>query len=210
MNISPKPIEDYCRAHTTPLPAVFDTLRDDTYGNLGQPQMQVGLLEGRFLSVLVGITGARRVLEFGTFSGFSALAMASALPEDGELITCDIDERPLVFAKKAWDASPHGQKIKFRLGRGLDTVKTITGPFDLAFIDADKENYENYWDATIPLMRQGGLIVVDNVLWSGKVLDPQEKSDKEIAAFNEKARKDPRLEMVMLPVRDGMLLARVK
>lgn len=208
MNISPKPIEDYCRAHTTPLPPEFDQLREDTYANLGQPQMQVGLLEGRFLSLLVGITGAKRVLEFGTFSGFSSLAMASALPEGGELITCDIDERPLVYAKKAWEASPHGKKIKFRLGAGLDTAKTLTGPFDLAFIDADKENYENYWEATIPLMRPGGLIVADNVLWSGRVLDPKEKSDKEIAAFNERARKDLRVEMVMLPVRDGMLLAR--
>lgn len=208
MNISPKPIEDYCRAHTTALPPVFDTLRDDTYGNLGQPQMQVGLLEGRFLSVLVGISGAKRVLEFGTFSGFSTLAMASALPEGGEIITCDIDERPQVYARKAWDASPHGKKIKFRLGPALETVKNLSGYFDLAFIDADKENYENYWDATIPLMRPSGLIVVDNVLWSGRVLDPQEKSDKEIAAFNEKARQDPRVEMVMLPVRDGMLLAR--
>jgi caffeoyl-CoA O-methyltransferase len=90
----------------------------------------------------------------------------------------------------------------------MQTVKELKGPFDLAFIDADKENYENYWDATLPLMRQGGLVVVDNVLWSGTVLDPKEKSDKEIAAFNEKARKDPRVEMVMLPVRDGMLLAR--
>lgn len=208
MNITPKEIEDYCRSHTTALPAVFDELRANTYGNLGQPQMQVGLLEGRFLGILVSITGAKRVLEFGTFSGFSALAMASSLPEDGELITCDIDERPLVYARKAWEASPHGKKIKFRLGPGLETVKTLTGQFDLAFIDADKENYEKYWDATISLMRPGGLIVVDNVLWSGTVLSPKEKSDKEIAAFNEKARKDPRVEMVMLPVRDGMLLAR--
>lgn len=208
MNITPKEIEDYCRLHTTGLPKIFDQLREDTYANLGQPQMQVGLLEGRFLGILVAITGAKRVLELGTFSGFSALAMASALPEGGEVITCDIDERPLTYARKAWDASPHGKKIQFRLGKGLDTLKTLKGPFDLAFLDADKENYESYWEAVLPLLRQGGLVVVDNVLWSGRVLAPQEKSDKEIAAFNERARKDPRVEMVMLPVRDGMLLAR--
>lgn len=208
MNITPKEIEDYCRLHTTALPKVFDELREDTYANLGQPQMQVGLLEGRFLGMLVSLTGAKRVLELGTYSGFSALAMASALPEDGELITCDIDERPLKFARKAWEASPHGRKIKFRLGPGLETIKTLQGPFDLVFMDADKENYENYWEAVIPLVRPGGLIVVDNVLWSGTVLNPKEKSDKEIAAFNERARKDERVEKVMLPVRDGMLLAR--
>jgi caffeoyl-CoA O-methyltransferase len=210
MNITPKEIEDYCRSHTTALPKVFDELKEDTYANLGQPQMQVGLLEGRFLSLLVAITGAKRVLELGTFSGFSALAMASALPEGGELITCDIDERPLRFARKAWDASPHGKKIESRLGPGLQTIASLNGPFDLVFLDADKENYENYWEAVMPLVRSGGLIVVDNVLWSGRVLSPTEKSDKEIAAFNELARRDTRVEMVMLPVRDGMLLARKK
>jgi caffeoyl-CoA O-methyltransferase len=210
VNITPKEIEDYCRTLTSGLPKVFDELREDTYANLGQPQMQVGLLEGRFLSLLVAITGAKRVLELGTFSGFSALAMASALPEGGELITCDVDERPLRFARKAWEASPHGKKIQFRLGPGLQTISSLGGSFDLVFLDADKENYENYWEAVMPLVRPGGLLVVDNVLWSGSVLDPKEKSDKEIAAFNERARKDPRVEMVMLPVRDGMLLARKK
>jgi caffeoyl-CoA O-methyltransferase len=208
MNITPKEIEDYCRAHTTPLPAVFDELRKATYEKLSAPQMQVGLLEGRFLGLLVSLVGAKRVLEFGTFSGFSGLAMASALPEDGELVTCDVDPKATGLAREFWEKSPHGKKIQLKLGPALETVKTLTGPFDLAFIDADKANYENYWEASLSLLRPGGLLVVDNVLWSARVLNPQEKSDREIAAFNRKAHGDPRVEMVMLPVRDGMLLAR--
>jgi caffeoyl-CoA O-methyltransferase len=208
MNITPKEIEDYCRDHTTPLPAVFDELRKATYEKLSAPQMQVGLLEGRFLGFLVSLTGAKRVLEFGTFSGFSGLAMASALPEDGELVTCDVDPKATNLAKEFWSKSPHGKKIQLKLGPALETVKTLTGPFDMAFIDADKSNYENYWEASLSLLRPGGLIVVDNVLWSGRVLNPQEKSDKEINAFNRKAHEDKRVEVLMLPVRDGMLLAR--
>jgi caffeoyl-CoA O-methyltransferase len=208
MKLVPEEIENYCRAHTTPLPPLFDELKNVTFEKLNAPQMQVGLLEGRFLAVLAGLCNARRVLEFGTYSGFSALAMASALPDDGELITCDIDPKATSVAQEFWDKSPHGKKIHLKLGPGSETVKTLKAPFDLVFIDADKAGYRGYWDASLPLVRKGGLVVVDNVLWSGKVLDPREKSDFEIQAFNEYAKTDPRVEIVMLPVRDGMLLAR--
>lgn len=201
-------IEEYCRAHTTPLPAVFDRLREETYAKLQAPQMQVGLLEGRFLGFLVALSGAKRVVEIGTFSGFSALAMASALPEDGKLITCDVDPRATELAQKFWNESPHGKKIELRLGPASETLDRLEGPFDLVFIDADKAGYKTYWEKCLPKMRQGGLIVVDNVLWSGRVLNPQEKSDHDIRAFNAHAMADPRVELVMLPVRDGMLLAR--
>lgn len=201
-------IETYCRNHSTPLPPLFDRLREETYAQLPLPQMQVGLLEGRFLHLLVAITGAKNVLEFGTFSGFSALAMAEALPADGKLITCDTDPRATALAQKYWQESAHGKKIDFRLGPGLETVIGLPGPFDLVFIDADKPNYIAYWDACVPKVRQGGLIVVDNVLWSGKVLNPQEKSDHEIHAFNSHASKDKRMQSVMLPIRDGIFVAR--
>lgn len=208
MDLVPEKIEDYCRAHTTPLPDLFGKLRDATFASLNAPQMQVGLLEGRFLGMLVAISGAKRVLEFGTFSGFSALAMASALPEDGQLITCDIDPRATDLARKFWAESPHGRKIELRLGPGAETVDQLSGEFDLVFIDADKAGYKTYWEKSLPKLRKGGLMVVDNVLWSGRVLNPQEKSDREIVAFNEHARKDARVEIVMLPIRDGILIAR--
>lgn len=213
MNLTDKKIEDYCRAHTSPLPPVFDELKEATYSQMKLPQMQVGLLEGRFLAMLAAITGARRVLELGTFTGFSSLAMARALPDDGKLITCDIDDRAAGMAKLYWAKEPAGKKIELRLGPALETLDALAEAgevFDLAFLDADKQNYIAYWDKIVPMMRIGGLLVVDNVLWSGSVLNPQEKSEWDIVNFNSHARKDPRVEMVMLPVRDGMLLARTK
>lgn len=208
MKITPKEIEDYCRAHSTPLPPLFDELREATFAELEYPQMQVGLLEGRFLALLAGLVSAKRVLEFGTFSGYSALALASALPEGGEVVTCDIDPKVKDFTARYWAKSEHGKKIRLELGAGVDTLPKLRGPFDLVFIDADKPGYRAYWDGSLPLLRPGGLLVVDNVLWSGAVLAPKEENDHHIHAFNEYARQDPRVELVMLPVRDGMLLAR--
>lgn len=208
MKLVSEEIEEYCKNHTTALPGIFDDLREATYQKLNAPHMQVGLLEGRFLSLLVKLMGAKRVLEFGTFSGYSSLAMASGLPEDGKLITCDVDPRATDLAKEFWNRSEHGKKIELRLGPALDTLKSLQGPFDLVFIDADKANYPRYWKESLPLLRKGGLFVVDNVLWSGRVLSPQEKSDHDIHGFNEMAIQEAGMEMVMLPVRDGMLLAR--
>jgi caffeoyl-CoA O-methyltransferase len=208
MQLVAKEIEEYCRIHTTSLPAAFDRLREETYAKLEMPQMQVGLLEGRFLGMLVAITNAKSVLEVGTFTGFSALAMASALPEDGKLITCDVSEVSTEIAKRHWADSPHGKKIEFRMGPAATTIDTLSGPFDLVFLDADKGNYKTYWEKSLPKLRRGGLLVVDNVLWSGRVLNPQEQSDHDIVAFNKHAAKDPRVEIVMLPVRDGIMLAR--
>lgn len=211
MNLVDKRIEDYCRQHTSPLPMVFDELKEATYAEMKLPQMQVGLLEGRFLGMLVALSGARRVLELGTFTGFSALAMARALPEDGKLVTCDLDDRCTGMAKLYWAKDPAGAKIELRLGPALDSLAAMEKAqetFDLAFMDADKQNYVAYWEKIVPMLRQGGLLCVDNVLWSGTVLAPKEKSDFDIVQFNEHARKDARVELVMLPVRDGMLLAR--
>jgi caffeoyl-CoA O-methyltransferase len=141
------------------------------------------------------------------FTGYSGLMMAEGLPEDGELITCDVDPKAEAMAKRYFAQSPHGKKIHVRIGPALETIKTLKGPIDMVFIDADKENYSNYYDAVLPLLRKGGLLVADNVLWSGKVLNPKEPTDLAIVAFNDKVARDTRVEKVLLTVRDGMMLA---
>jgi len=210
MQLTAPEIEAYCRDHTTPLSPLFDEMKTATFAELHSPQMQVGMLEGSFLKMLVALTGAKRVLEFGTFSGYSALAMAEALPADGELITCDINPRVKDFTARFWAQSPHGKKIHLEVGPGQETLGRLTGPFDLTFIDADKAGYRAYFDGSLRLLKAGGLIVVDNVLWSGRVLSPQDKSDHEIHGFNEYAKTHPGVDILMLPIRDGMLLARKK
>jgi caffeoyl-CoA O-methyltransferase len=200
-------IENYAAAKSAAESALFKELAWRTYAEAKWPQMQVGHLEGAFLRLLVRICRARRVLEIGTFTGYSALAMAEGLPADGELVTLDLDPENTRMAREFWDKSGQGKKIRLVLGPALETLATLTGPFDLVFIDADKENYKNYWEACLPKVRQGGLIVADNVLWSGRVLDPQDETDRAIAAFNEHVAQDGRVEAVMLPVRDGMTLA---
>jgi caffeoyl-CoA O-methyltransferase len=207
--VSPE-IERYTEDHTTPRPALFDELREVTYGKMRDPHMQVGRVEGTLLKMLVALMGARRVLEIGTFTGFSALSMAEALPDDGKLITCDIDPEAVAIARSFFDRSPHGKKIEVRLGDALDTVRSLPEEpsFDLVFLDADKERYSTYFDHVLPRVRRGGLIVADNTLWSGQVLAPEKASDHAIVAYNRKIAEDPRVENVLLPVRDGMMLAR--
>jgi caffeoyl-CoA O-methyltransferase len=141
------------------------------------------------------------------FTGYSALMMAEGLSEDARLITCEIDPRAEAIAHRYFAESPHGDKITIRMGPALETIKTLTGPLDLVFIDADKSNYANYYEACLPLLKPGGLIVADNVLWSGKVLHPNDPNDHAIVAFNRLVQSDPRVENVCLTVRDGMMLA---
>ncbi|QSQ13313.1 O-methyltransferase [Myxococcus landrumensis] len=205
--VSPE-AEEYARTHSvTPAP-LFEELKDITLARTSSPGMQVGPVEGAFLKMLVSLTRAGRVLEIGTFTGYSALMMAEGLPDDGELITCDINPETSEIARSFFARSPHGRKIQLKFGPALETLKTLRGPFDVAFIDADKGNYGAYWDAVVPLVRAGGLVVVDNVLWSGRVMSPESDVDHSMAAFNDKVRKDARVEPVMLTVRDGMTLAR--
>lgn len=201
-------IEEYAREHSTPESELFREISQYTRENTPLPQMQSGHIEGLFLRMLVQAIGAKKVLEIGTFTGFSALMMAHGLPEDGKLITCDVNEEWTGAAKKFWARDPHGKKIDLRLGPALETVRKLEGPFDLVFIDADKENYIHYWDECMPKVRHGGFVVVDNVLWSGRVLDPRDKMDKAVVAFNDHARNDSRVDLVMLTVRDGITLAR--
>ena len=197
-------IEQYAFDHTSEEGELLRRLEEETYEKLEIPQMTTGRIEARFLKLLARLVGAQRILEIGTFGGYSALSMAEALPEGGTLVTCDEDPVAIAFAQKYFSESPHGKKIKQMEGPALESIEKLTGTFDMAFIDADKINYSNYYEAILPMIRPGGLIAVDNVLWSGRVLDPQDESDRAIHEFNEWVVKDQRVESVLLTVRDGL------
>jgi caffeoyl-CoA O-methyltransferase len=207
ISLIPESIQNYADAFSTPESALFAELARETRATQAEHRMMVGHIEGTLLSLLVRLSGARRVLEIGTFTGYSALSMASGLPDDGELITCDIDPGATAIARRYWDRSPHGRKIQLRLGPALDTIAALSAPVDFVFIDADKPGYIGYWEAVVPLVRSGGAILADNVLWSGRVLDPTEPNDRALAAFNEHVRRDGRVAHVLLPIRDGITLA---
>ena len=200
-------IEQFARDHTTPESDLFARLREETYRTMASPQMQVDRIEGELLKLLVRLTGARLILEIGTFTGYSALMMAAGLPNDGRLITCEVDPMAEAIARRYFAESPHGSKIDLRMGPALETIKSLTGPLDLVFIDADKPNYSNYYQASMPLLKPGGLIIADNVLWSGKVINPKDEKDHAIVAFNKLVQSDSRVENVCLTVRDGIMLA---
>jgi predicted O-methyltransferase YrrM len=201
-------IEKYAYEHTQDEGDLLAQLEKETYASLEIPHMITGRIEGRFLKMLVHLLKAKRVLEIGTFGGYATLSMAAALPKDGQLFTCDIDPQAIAFAKRFFSQSEHGSKITLLEGPALESLKTLSGPFDFAFIDADKENYWNYYEAIFPMIVPGGLIVVDNVLWSGRVLNPVDASDKAIHQFNERVVQDVRVEPVMLTVRDGIYCLR--
>ena len=211
LTLVPEDIERYAMAHTTPLPPLLEELMEETKKEFGDlARMISGQPEGMLLQALAAAIGAQRILEIGTFTGFSAQMMAAALQDDGELITCDISPKHLEMARRYFDRSPHGKKITVREGPALDTIKTLEPPFDLVFIDADKTNYQNYYEACLPLLAPRGLIAVDNVLWSGQVLDPNTDDARAIVAFNSHVRNDPRVTCVMLTVRDGITLIRLR
>src|ERR1700756_2567554 len=201
-------IEQFAQDYTEPETDLYARLREETYRTMQRPEMQVGLIEGRFLQMLVRLVGARNILELGMFTGYSTLMMAEALPDDGRLITCEIDPKAEAIARRYFAESPNGYKIDVRMGPALETIKALSGPLDFVFIDGDKPNYSNYYEACLPLLKPGGLIVADNVLWSGKVIDPQDESDYAIVAFNRLVQSDDRVENVCLTIRDGMMLAR--
>lgn len=208
LTLVPEEVEAYARAHSDLPGPLFEELAAETREKMELHRMQVGPLEGAFLRLLVKLTGARRVLEIGMFTGYSALMMAEGLPEDGELTTCDVDPKAEAIARRYFAKSPHGHKIHVRMGPALDTVKTLQGPLDLVFLDADKENYLRYFEAVLPLLKPGGLLVADNTLWSGRVLKPEAQSDLALVAFNDRVAKDDRVERVQLTLRDGVTLVR--
>ncbi len=201
-------LEAYCAASTTAVRPLHERLREETYRDVEKPHMQVGPIEGRLLMLLVKMSGAKRAVEIGTFTGYSALNIAEGLPEDGELYCLDVDAGTTAIARRYWDESPWGSRIELRLGDARETLASIPDPIDFVFIDADKLGYAAYWEALVPRMPSGGLIVIDNVLWSGRVLDPQAERDHAIVAFNAMVAADDRVEQVMLTVRDGVTIAR--
>lgn len=207
LTLVPDAIERYAVAHSSPMDDVYERLREETLTSTDLPQMQVGPLEGRLLTLLTRLTGARLAVEVGTFTGYSALSIAEGMGNGGRLVTCDKNPVTTAIARKYWDQAPWGDRIELRLGDATETVARIDGPVDLVFIDADKSNYVTYWETLLPKVRPGGLLIVDNVLWSGTVLDPQEDSARAITAFNEHVRLDSRVEHVMLTVRDGITVA---
>jgi len=209
-DITDPAIEAYAAEHSSPEPPLLEELAAATREFSEAHGMMVGRLEGRFLKLLVAISGARRVLEIGTFTGYSALSMAEALPADGQIVTCELSERHGEMAQRFIDRSPYRTMINIRLGPAIETLAVLDGEFDFAFIDADKPGYLAYYEAVLPLLRSGGLIVTDNVLWSGQVLDVRDESRDTVAlrAFNERVAADHRVECVMLPIRDGVTLIR--
>jgi caffeoyl-CoA O-methyltransferase len=204
MEITNPRLEEYAERLTTAHEGLLAELSAETASELGSEQMLTGPVAGRFLETLVWFGQPRRVLEIGTFSGHSALSMAAALPEGGHIDACEIDPERAAFAQRYFDQSPHGSKITLHLGPAAETIAGLEGEFELVFIDADKEGYVAYYDAVVPRLAAHGLIVADNTLWSGRVLD----GEGPLVQFNEHVAADPRTVQVLLPIRDGMTLIR--
>jgi caffeoyl-CoA O-methyltransferase len=208
--IVPDEIEEYAAAHTTPPSELLQRLAEETRATLPAPGMLTGTIEGRFLELLVFVSGAGRVLELGTYSGYSSISMAAGLSADGHIDTCEVDERHAEVARRYIAEAGLADRITVHLGPAQETIERLGGTFDFVFIDADKENYVNYYEAVLPKLSERGLIAADNTLWSGRVLDESDDSEstRAITAFNEHVRADGRVTSVMLTVRDGVTLIR--
>lgn len=200
----------YAERFSAQEPAVLRRLRLETYRRRLIPQQIAGPLQGRLLALLARLCRARRVLEIGTFVGYSALCFAEAVPKTGRVITIDCDPSILPFTRRYFSQVPYGKKISVEIGQALTIVPNLKGPFDLVYIDADKVNYVRYYDAVFPKVRKAGLIVADNLFWSGAVLDParRDADTRALRAYARKVRGDQRVEPVLLTVRDGLLVAR--
>jgi caffeoyl-CoA O-methyltransferase len=205
-------IDAYCISQSTPASEVRNSLEAHTRANVPWSVMLTGPLEGALLGFLCRLVGAKRVLEFGTYTGYSALSMAEALPPDGEVVTLDIDPENTAVARKYWAKSPDGAKIRLVLGPASETVRTLTGTFDLVFIDADKPGYWDYFQAGLERLSDRGLVVVDNCLFSGEVLDGAARTPngEAIRHFNDRIKEATHLDRVLLPLRDGVYLIRKK
>jgi caffeoyl-CoA O-methyltransferase len=209
-NIVSADIEAYSQAHSTPESDLCRALREETQQRMESPQMIVGPLEGAFLKMMTQLVQATSVLEIGTFTGYSALCFAEALPTDGIVITCEIDDESAALARVYFMRSPVGKKIELRMGPALDTMHHLRGPFDLIFIDADKINYVNYYQRALDLLSPQGVILIDNVLWSGEVLKqpPPDEQTAAIQKLNRMVSADPGVSAVLVTIRDGVLVVR--
>ena len=209
-NIIDDNIETYVRQHNADSTPLLNELELATHETMEMPEMLSGPLAGQFLKMLVTLIQAKRILEIGMFTGYATLHFAEALPESGEIVTCELDKDRIAFATRFFERSPHGKKIKILRGEALPNVKKLIPAFDIVFIDADKTNYLNYYQEAVRLARTGGLIVVDNALWGGGVLSPQDDESRTIDQLNKTIKSDARVEAVLLTIRDGMQVVRKK
>lgn len=201
-------IEAYCAAHSSQGTTLHRRLAEETHRDFRSPQMMVGDLEGAFLAFLARASGAARILEIGTFTGCSALWLAGALPPGGELLCVDRDPQAVEVARRYLTEAGLADRVTFRVGPALEQLAGLDGAFDLVFLDADKRGYLHYLEWALPRLSPRGLVVADNVLWSGRVLDPKDEDDHALVAFARRIDDDPSLERVMVPLRDGLLLVR--
>ena len=213
MHFISQELEDYIEKHSEKEPALLADLNKETYQKILLPRMLSGHFQGRVLSMLSKLIRPVHILEIGTYTGYSALCLCEGMQENGQLHTIDIKEELVDFQRKHFDKSPWGKQIIQHLGEAVDIIPTIELKFDLVFIDADKENYLNYFELIVPKMNKGGIILSDNVLWSGKVLEPlnpKDLSTKILLEYNHLVATDPRVETVLLPIRDGLTISRVR
>ena len=212
MHFISEDLEDYVANHSQAEPELLAKLNKETHQKIMQPRMLSGHFQGRVLSMLSKLIRPKNILEIGTYTGYSALCLCEGMQENGQLHTIDIKEELVDFQRKHFDKSAWGHQIVQHLGEGIGIIPTIDLTFDLVFIDADKENYLNYFELIVPKMNKGGIILSDNVLWSGKVVEPLQKNDlstKVLLEYNKLLANDPRVETVLLPIRDGLTVSRV-
>ena len=212
MHFISQELEDYIEQHSEKEPQLLAALNKETYQKILLPRMLSGHFQGRVLSMLAKLIRPVNILEIGTYTGYSALCLCEGMQENGTLHTIDIKEELVDFQRKHFDKSPWGTQIIQHLGEAVDIIPTLDVKFDLVFIDADKENYINYFNIILPKMNKGGIILSDNVLWSGKVLEPLHPNDistKILVEYNALLKNDPRVETVLLPIRDGLTVSRV-
>jgi caffeoyl-CoA O-methyltransferase len=202
-------VERYAAEHSTPDPELFRRLEEETRATTTAPGMMVGPLEGPFLGWLVWLSGARNILEIGTFTGYSSISMALNLREGGRIVSLDVSEETTAVARRYAEEAGVADRIDYRVGAAIDELRRLEGPFDMVFIDADKESYVDYYENVLPKLSERGFIVADNVLWSGRVREENgDESTRAIKAFNDHVAADGRVECLMLTVRDGMTLIR--
>ncbi len=204
----PQNIARYIEKHSVREPQILRELRAATAA-VPMSGMQIGADQGQFMALLVQAIGAKRCLEIGTYTGYSALVVALALPADGHITCCDINKEWTAIARKFWAKAGVDKKIDLRIAPALETLKTLKGPFDFVFIDADKTNYANYYESCLPMVRRGGVLAIDNTLWSGWVADAKRNDADTVAlrAFNDKLHRDERISLALLPLGDGVTLA---
>lgn len=213
MDLLPEEINNYVEAHSQPEPELLAKLNRETWQKILAPRMLSGHLQGRVLSILSKLIQPKNILEIGTYTGYSALCLAEGMQENGELHTIDINEELFDFQRRYFDESPFGNQIFQHLGNALEIIPTFNTTFDLVFIDADKSNYPNYLEIILPKLKTGSVILSDNVLWSGKVIEKVKDDDldtKALLEYNKMIHEHPKLESVLLPIRDGLTISRVR